>query len=90
MTEEVFADVLASAVPDVVVQMLLVVVTDDVFAVVLADAETGVVPLMLLVVEIGDAVDEGGGSPPCLAPRRARFRWSLRLLMCGREDFATP
>ena len=25
-------------------------------------------PLMLLVVEMGDAVDEGGGSPPCLAP----------------------
>ena len=43
VTEEVFADVLASAVPDVVGRMLLVVVTDEVVAVVLANADTGVV-----------------------------------------------
>ena len=90
VTEEVFADVLASAVPNVVGRLLLVVVTDEVVAVVLANADTGVVPLILLVVEVGDAVNEVGGSPPCLAPCRARFRWSLRLLMCGREDLSTP
>ena len=64
VTEEVFAVVLASADPDVVPLMLLVVVTEEVFADVLANDGPGVVPLMLLVVEMGGAVDESGGSPP--------------------------